>query len=88
MKKTFIAPLLILLLVSLLSVVPATSQAQQLVVTVDGVNVNLDWSAMPAATSYTLYYALTDYKGDVDIEYLGINRNGQHYERLRPWSAK
>jgi hypothetical protein len=40
------------------------SQAQQLVVTVDGVNVNLDWSAMPAATSYTLYYALTDYMDD------------------------
>ena len=68
MKKTFIA---FLLLVGLLSAVPATSHAQPLVVTVDGVNVNLDWSAMPAATSYILYYALTDYKGDIDIDTIG-----------------
>jgi len=61
MKKTFTTLLLTLLFITLLSTTPTTSQAQPLVVTVDGVNVNLDWSAMPTATSYTLYYALADY---------------------------
>jgi len=71
MKKTFKASLLILLLVSLLSAAPVTSHAQPLVVTVDGVNVNLDWSAMPAAPSYTLYYALDDGLGNILLDTIG-----------------
>ncbi len=71
MKKTFTTLSLTLLFITLLSTAPTTSQAQPLVVTVDGVNVNLDWSAMPTATSYTLYYALADYKGDIDIDTIG-----------------
>jgi len=74
MKKTGIVSLFVLLLAILLSTVPTTSQAQQaqpLVVAVDGVNVNLDWSAMPAAPSYTLYYAFADYKGEIDVNSIG-----------------
>jgi len=49
----------------------STSHADQLVTTVNGTNVNLDWSTMPEAQSYTLYYALADFKGDIDIATLG-----------------
>ncbi|MCD6345937.1 MAG: hypothetical protein J7L96_00810 [Bacteroidales bacterium] len=37
----------------------------------DKTNLSMDWSAMPASPSYTLYYALADYKGDIDIDTLG-----------------
>jgi len=49
----------------------SASHAEQLVTTVNGTNVNLDWSTMPEAQSYTLYYALADFKGEIDIDTLG-----------------
>ncbi|MEA1921745.1 MAG: hypothetical protein U9N63_03735 [Pseudomonadota bacterium] len=62
---------LLFLFILLFSFHASTSHAEQLVTTVDGTNVNLDWSAMPEAPSYTLYYALADFKGDIDINTLG-----------------
>jgi len=59
------------LFILLFSFHASTSHAEQLVTTVDGTNVNLDWSAMPEAPSYTLYYTLADFKGDIDINTLG-----------------
>ena len=49
----------------------STSYAEQLVAEVKETNVNLDWSGMPDANSYDLYYALADFKGDIDISTLG-----------------
>lgn len=49
----------------------STSRAEQFITTVNGRNVNLDWSAMPASQSYTLYYALADFKGDIDVSTVG-----------------
>ncbi len=43
-----------------------------LIVTVDGVNVNFDWSAMPAANTYTLAVALSDAVGNVDMSSLNL----------------
>lgn len=48
-----------------------------LMVITEGKDVTADWSSMPEAQSYTLYYALADYKGDVDIETLGSINMGQ-----------
>jgi hypothetical protein len=45
----------------------AEAAASSLMVTVDGVDVNFDWSAMPEANSYVLAVALSDNVGDVDI---------------------
>jgi len=51
--------------------------ADTFVVTVDGRNVNLDWSAMPDANSTTLYVALGDQIGDIDINTLAFANMGK-----------
>ncbi|MCU7836069.1 MAG: hypothetical protein KZQ83_12575 [gamma proteobacterium symbiont of Taylorina sp.] len=58
--------------------------ADQLVVTVDGNNVNLDWSAMPNAQSTTLYVALSDHKGGIDVNTLGFANMGKKTSLYAP----
>jgi len=45
--------------------------ANQLEVSVNGQDVSLDWSAMSAAPSYTLYYTLSTSAGTLDLNTLG-----------------
>ncbi|SMG62815.1 secreted protein [methanotrophic bacterial endosymbiont of Bathymodiolus sp.] len=40
-----------------------TEQTDTLQVTIEGRDVTADWSLMPEAERYTLYYAYADYKG-------------------------
>ncbi|MCU7837536.1 MAG: hypothetical protein KZQ83_20125 [gamma proteobacterium symbiont of Taylorina sp.] len=53
------------------------SASELLIVTVDGKDVSLDWSAMPDAQSSTLYVALADYKGDIDVKTIGSVNMGK-----------
>jgi hypothetical protein len=48
-----------------------SSYAEPLMVSIDKTDLSMDWSAMPESPSYTLFYALADCKGDVDIDTLG-----------------
>ncbi|RLA24803.1 MAG: hypothetical protein DRQ62_04345 [Gammaproteobacteria bacterium] len=48
-----------------------------LLVSTEGKDVTADWSLMPEAQGYTLYYALADYKGDIDMETLDSINMGQ-----------
>lgn len=57
--------------------IPFSHAAQLLVTTVNCTNVSADWSAMPEAESYTLYYAYADYNGDIDMSTLGSIDMGQ-----------
>lgn len=67
--KTFtLCSLIVIIMFSFLTI--SSSYAEPLVVTMDKTNLTMDWSAMNAP-SYTLYYALADYKGDIDINTLG-----------------
>jgi hypothetical protein len=50
---------------------PAVAQAYPLLYDLNGDDITLDWSAMQEASTYTLYYAFTDYKGDIDINSIG-----------------
>ncbi|MFK5892078.1 MAG: hypothetical protein QM504_02535 [Pseudomonadota bacterium] len=55
----------------------AATSKDPLIVTVEGKNVNLDWSAMPEAQSSTLYVALSHYNGDLDINTLWSGNMGK-----------
>ena len=61
-----------------------TDPTETMVVTVDGTDITADWSLMPEANSYTLYYAYADYKGDVDLDTIGSIKMGQSKSIFAP----
>lgn len=64
-------PFFVIIIVTFFLLAPSANSADTLRVSVDKTNVNLDWSAMPAAPSYTLYYALADWRGEIDANTIG-----------------